>query len=61
MPKILQTVTVVVPARYFIDILNGLYLRNVGWELLWKDFAVLLLMVLFLSVLTLVKLKKEGM
>ena len=61
MPKILQNITVVVPAKYFINILTGLYLRNVGWDLLWPDFAVLLFMVFFLSVLTLVKLKREGM
>jgi len=32
-PGILQLVTRIVPATYFIDILNGLYLRNLG---LWK-------------------------
>ena len=61
MPKILQAVTVVVPAKYFIDILNGLYLRNVGWDLLWPDYTVLLLMCIVPSALTLLKLKKEGM
>ena len=61
MPKVLQSVTVVVPAKYFIDILTGLYLRDVGWEHLWQDFAVLFFMVIFLSFLTLMKLKKEGM
>jgi len=61
MPKVLQKVTVIVPAKYFIDILNGLYLRNVGLDLLWPDYAVLLAMFCFLAVLTLVKMKQEGM
>lgn len=61
MPKALQAVTIVVPARYFIDILNGLYLRNIGWSILWPDYAVLSVMFFFLTLLTLIKLKKEGM
>lgn len=32
-PGILQLVTRIVPATSFIDVLNGLYLRNLG---LWK-------------------------
>lgn len=61
MPKILQVITYIVPARYFIDILNGLYLRNLGLDMLWSSYAVLTVMFLFLSILTLVKLKREGM
>jgi ABC-2 type transport system permease protein len=61
MPKVLQAVTVVVPAKYFIDILNGLYLRNVGFEWLWKDFAVLSGMLLLFAGVALLKLKKEGL
>ncbi|MBU4316438.1 MAG: ABC transporter permease [Proteobacteria bacterium] len=61
MPKVLQKVTVIVPAKYFIDILNGLYLRNVGLDFLWPDYAVLLSMFCFLAVLTLLKMKQEGM
>lgn len=61
MPKILQVITYIVPARYFIDILNGLYLRNLGLDMLWPSYVVLTVMFLFLSILTLVKLKREGM
>ena len=61
MPKALQMVTVIVPARYFINILNGLYLRDVGMAFLWPDFAVLLAMALFLSALAFALLKREGM
>ena len=61
MPKVLQMVTVIVPAKYFIDILNGLYLRNVGMDLLWLDFLVLAAMCAFLSFLALLKMNQEGM
>jgi ABC-2 type transport system permease protein len=61
MPKILQAATGIVPAKYFIDILNGLYLRGLDLKGLWPDFAVLLVMFFTLSALALLKLKQEGM
>jgi hypothetical protein len=39
MSGILQLVTRIVPATYFIDILNGLYLRNLG-QPLHEGFSV---------------------
>jgi ABC-2 type transport system permease protein len=61
MPFILRRISYIVPARYFIDILNGLYLRNIGLTYLWKDYLVLILMFLVFFILTYKKLKKEGL
>lgn len=61
MPKILQMLTRIVPATYFIDILNGLYLRGMGFSRLWHSYLVLLLMFTLLAVLNLVIMKKEGL
>lgn len=61
MPKILQLVSRIVPATYFIDILNGLYLRNLGLTHLWPSYLVLLVMCLILSMIALVRLKREGL
>lgn len=61
MPKILQKVTYAVPATYFIDILNGLYLRNLGLAHLWHSYLVLVCMLLFLSLMVLLLLKREGL
>ena len=61
MPKVLQLITYIVPATYFIDILSGLYLRNIGLDHLWKSYSVLLIMSMVLSVVNLLLLKKEGM
>jgi len=60
MPEVLQLVSYVIPATYFIDILNGLYLRNVGIHYLWPPFLVLIAMFAFLSSLNIILLKKEG-
>lgn len=61
MPKFIQLVTYVVPATYFIDILNGLYLRGLGLAVLWPSYAVLLAMYAVLGALTLIVFRREGM
>jgi len=61
MPEILRVVNRVVPATYFIDILNGLYLRNLGLEHLWSDYLVLVAMFIIFSIATLFRLVKEGL
>jgi ABC-2 type transport system permease protein len=61
MPVILQKVTYIVPATYFIDILNGLYLRNLGMAHLWSSYVVLSIILLVLIIMNFVVLKKEGL
>lgn len=61
MPKIFQLLTYIVPATYFIDILNGLYLRSLGLDHLWPSYLVLLGMLMVLSNIGFAMLKKEGM
>jgi len=61
MPFILKMTTYIIPATYYIDILNGLYLRNLSLTYLWPSFLVLFLMFFFLSILNIIVLKKEGL
>lgn len=61
MPTLLQWVTRLVPATYYIDILNGLYLRKLGLAELWPSYTVLAAMSAALGSLTFVLFKREGM
>ena len=61
MPALLKMITYLIPATYYIDILNGLYLRNVALSYLWPSFLVLCLMFFCLSALNILILKKEGL
>ncbi len=61
MPKFLQAVTWFVPATYYIDILAGIYLRDLGFSHLWPDLAVLGAMFAFLAALNCLILKREGL
>ena len=42
MPKIIQVITHIVPARYFIIILKGIFLKGVGIKVLWLEIFLLL-------------------
>ncbi len=61
MPPVLKGVSLLVPATYYIDILNGLYLRNLSFAPLWLDFAVLTAMFFVLAAINIRALKKEGL
>lgn len=43
MPIPVQVITHIVPARYFVALVKGIYLRGVGLETLWRDALFLLL------------------
>ncbi|MDW8319881.1 MAG: ABC transporter permease [Armatimonadota bacterium] len=43
MPQALQYLTYLIPARYFIVILRGIFLKGVGVEVLWKPALALVL------------------
>jgi ABC-2 type transport system permease protein len=41
MPAVVQVVTHVVPARYFVTLLKGVFLKGVGVRILWGELAFL--------------------
>ncbi len=51
MPLPLQFLTYIVPARYFIAILRGIYLKGIGLEILWLDVLFLAIYALIMIVL----------
>ena len=61
MPQFLQLLTLVIPATYFIDILGGIYLKNLGLAYLWPSMLVLALMFTVLTIFNYILLKKEGL
>ncbi len=43
MPPVIQLVSRVVPARYFVTILKGIFLKGTGVQILWSELLALIL------------------
>jgi ABC-2 type transport system permease protein len=59
MPWPIQVITYAVPARYFIVILKGIYLKGVGLEILLGDALLLAVYAVVMALLAVVKLRKK--
>jgi ABC-2 type transport system permease protein len=42
MPPVIQWLSLVDPLRYFLIIIRGIFLKGIGWNLLWTQFVALL-------------------
>lgn len=42
MPIVIQFLALFIPARYFIDIVKGIFLKGIGLEILWFDVLLLI-------------------
>ncbi|MDO8538984.1 MAG: ABC transporter permease [Opitutaceae bacterium] len=59
MPLPVQVITHIVPARYFVALVKGIYLRGVGLETLWLDALLLVAFAVLVTGLAIVKFKKS--
>ena len=59
MPKAVQLVTYIVPARYFIVILRGIFLKGVGINILWPQFLFLLIFGVLLVIISAKRFRKR--
>jgi drug efflux transport system permease protein len=41
MPAAIQPVTYLIPLRYFLVIVRGIFLKGIGWQMLWPQAAAL--------------------
>ncbi|HSP70151.1 MAG TPA: ABC transporter permease [Bryobacteraceae bacterium] len=59
MPWIIRVISVIIPARYFIDITKGIFLKGLGLRLLWLDLLLLILYAVGVSFLAVRKLRQK--
>lgn len=57
MPKPLQIISNVIPAKWFIIIIKGIMLKGVGWAYVWKETLILVGMTVFFIGLSIKKYK----
>jgi ABC-2 type transport system permease protein len=59
MPVPVQVVTHIVPARYFVALVKGIFLRGVGLEAMWPDALFLVIFAVVVAGLAIVKFRKR--
>ena len=59
MPVPVQVITYIVPARYFVALVKGIYQRGVGLETLWSDAVFLAVFAVIVTGLAIRKFKKR--
>ncbi len=57
LPNILQIISTIIPATWYIIILKGIMLKGVGLAILWKETLILLGMTVFFMALSIKKYK----
>lgn len=59
MPKLVQLITYLVPARYFLEIMRGIFLKGVGISYLWGDIIPLTIFTVILMEICIRSFKKR--
>jgi ABC-2 type transport system permease protein len=59
MPWIIRVISVVIPARYFIDMTKGIFLKGLGLRYLWLDLLLLIIYAVGISFLAVRKLRQK--
>ena len=59
MPPILRAVTYLIPARYFLVVIRGIFLKGVGLNVLWQELLFLSAFAIFMLVASSAKFKKR--
>lgn len=59
MPKAIQLVTYFIPARYYMSVLRGLFLKGSGFYALWNEALFLLLFAFLMFFIAVMRFKKK--
>ncbi|MCS7054501.1 MAG: ABC transporter permease [Ignavibacterium sp.] len=59
MPKIIQYISYIIPLKYFINIIRGVISKGLGFNELWLNSLVLLIMGLFILTLSAIRFRKR--
>ncbi|MCD6454093.1 MAG: ABC transporter permease [Candidatus Aminicenantes bacterium] len=59
MPVLLQALTYIIPARYFLIIIRGIMLMGVGFKEIYRELVFLMVFAIFFFVISTFRLKRE--
>ena len=59
MPLVFQYITYVSPLRYFLVIVRGIFLKGVGFDVLWPQVLALFILGMLIFLLSALRFKKR--
>jgi ABC-2 type transport system permease protein len=59
MPVVVQVITHIVPSRYFVVLLKAIFLKGVGWQVLWSELAFLAVYALIVFMMASRKMRQK--
>ena len=59
MPDVLQWFTYINPLRYYLVVIRGTFLKGVGLDVLWPDFAAMAAIALVLQTISILRFRKS--
>jgi ABC-2 type transport system permease protein len=59
MPFLIRSLTYVIPARYFITITRGIFLKGIGIDILWPEFTLLSILGIILVSISVRRFRKN--
>ncbi len=59
MPRVLQVISLIIPARYFVSVLKVLFLKGGGIQIIWEQLVFMTLFASIIFVLAVRKLKRQ--
>ena len=59
MPKPIQYLTLIIPLRYFLSIVRGIFLKGIGIKYLWNDVWPLIILGSAILILSVVRFRKK--
>ncbi|MBM4176810.1 MAG: ABC transporter permease [Ignavibacteria bacterium] len=61
MPVILQYISYIIPAKYYLTALRGIILKGVGFSYLWEQMVYMLIFLFMIFLASVIILKKKGL
>ncbi len=59
MPIILQLISYLVPAKYFLNIIHATFLKGAGFNVLWINFSAMFIFSMFFIVMSITRFRKR--
>ena len=59
MPRVLQALSAVIPARYFVHAMRGIMLKGSGLSILWTDLVALAIFALAILALATARFRRR--